>query len=72
MQSNNERNPPMFPTVVDKRHHQELDTIMGMTLRDHFAGLAMQSILTYSKASPGEMAKSAYQMADNMLIQRIK
>jgi hypothetical protein len=38
----------------------------GMTLRDHFAGLAMQGIL-YEDLDPPETAKHAYEMADAML-----
>ena len=42
-----------------------------MTLRDHFAGLAMQGIL-YEGLEPVETATYAYKMADAMLKERNK
>ncbi len=43
----------------------------GMTLRDHFAGLAMQSLVAYPddqlNMTYAEMAEWAYAMADAML-----
>ena len=44
----------------------------GMTLRDHFAGLAMQAIVT-AQPTCGDrprIAKGAYMMADAMLAER--
>ena len=45
----------------------------GMDLRDYFAGLAMQAILTNHKLEDCDddvVAKNAYQMADFMMEQR--
>ncbi|WP_447875843.1 hypothetical protein [Serratia fonticola] len=47
----------------------------GLTLRDHFAGLALQGMITTSGAPAlngfdgfeGHIAKAAYRMADEML-----
>ncbi len=46
----------------------------GISLRDHFAGLAMQGILTtLSKTvNPDSVAQMAYNMADAMLAEREK
>ena len=49
-----------------------------MTLRDHFAGLAMQGLLSYAATSgkyappDDELAREAYKMADAMLKERAK
>ena len=49
-----------------------------MTLRDHFAGLAMQGFLAYAATSgkyappDDELAREAYKMADAMLKERAK
>jgi len=49
-----------------------------MTLRDHFAGLAMQGLLSYAATSgkyappDDELAREAYKMADAMLLERSK
>ncbi len=45
----------------------------GMTLRDHFAGLAMQGLLSAdinNKWSEDDIAMSAYEQADAMLRER--
>jgi len=53
----------------------------SMTLRDHFAGLAMQGVLIddaihdesdIAKRWMGEIAKASYEMADAMLKERNK
>jgi len=50
----------------------------SMTLRDHFAGLAMQGFLAYAattgKYAPpdDELAREAYKMAEAMLKERAK
>lgn len=42
--------------------------IKGMTLRDHFAGLAMQGMLAaYENYTTCDLTKYAYQIADEML-----
>ena len=43
----------------------------GMTLRDHFAGLAMQGMVSTSN-NMNNIAKTAYDMADAMLEERNK
>ena len=49
-----------------------------MTMRDHYAGLAMQGFLAYAattgKYAPpdDELARESYKMADAMLKERIK
>ena len=49
-----------------------------MTMRDHFAGLAMQALITASVTEPGKVGPAdniseyAYRMADAMLKERIK
>jgi hypothetical protein len=43
----------------------------GMSLRDHFAGLAMQCVIAgNSDMSPETMAQEAYEAADAMLRER--
>ena len=45
----------------------------GMTLRDHFAGLAMQSLLIADGSTNWpQRAREAYEMADEMLKERSK
>lgn len=46
----------------------------GMTLRDWFAGMAMQSLMLAAKTSQDVdlLSKGAYQMADAMLKERDK
>lgn len=66
---------PAFPslkTTVNKSpgvYTSEVEP--GMTLRDHFAGLAMQAILgstnTPSTVDTVDVARDAYVMADDML-----
>ena len=49
-----------------------------MTMRDHFAGLALQGFLAYAattgKYAPpdDELARESYKMADAMLLERVK
>ncbi len=46
-----------------------------MTMRDHYAGLAMQSLIVVyrdDKNIVGEYSERAYQIADAMLKERIK
>jgi hypothetical protein len=55
------------PTYFTEEH------VVSMTLRDHFAGLAMQSILMSTKISDCRViSKDAYVMADAMLETRKK
>lgn len=55
----------------------KLVTFKGISLRDHFAGLAMQGIVACGKRWPGEttppeIAALAYRLADAMLKEREK
>lgn len=59
---------PAFPTATQSPY----DSIEpGMTLRDHFAGLAMQAAATNPTGADGftfsERAKWAYEQADAMI-----
>lgn len=62
---------PAFPTLADNGHAMNQD---GMTLRDWFAGKAMQSLMLAAKTSQDVdlLSKGAYQMADAMLKERSK
>jgi len=50
----------------------------SLTLRDHFAGLAMQGLLSYAATSgkyappDDELAREAYKMAEAMIKERAK
>jgi len=52
--------------------------VTAMTLRDYWAGLAMQGLLSYAATSgkyappDDELAREAYKMADAMLKERAK
>lgn len=60
------KNPPAFPTK------QPLTSdFLGLTMLDHFAGLAMQ-IMFAETIEPKDVAKDAYEMADAMLKERVK
>ena len=50
---------PAFP--------RSLDASSGMTLRDHFAALAMQGMGTLKGQVPIDVARRAYIMADALL-----
>ena len=63
-----QRSIPAFPKPVKNIHEQEQT---GMDLRDFFAALAMQGIITMDLTLE-KIAKLAYEMADHMLIQRNK
>ena len=52
-------------------HHSKSPLHHGMTLRDHFAGLAMQGMVSTSN-NMNNIAKTAYMMADAMLAEREK
>ena len=71
---------PAFPTLADNGHETNQD---GMTLRDWFAGKAMQSIILMwqnvpTSDVPSEIellrftAEDAYRFADAMLKERSK
>ena len=64
---------PAFPNSFNKDYPTEI--VGGMTLRDHFAGLAMQGEIAglninlhdYAYAELLPKAEAAYRMADAML-----
>ena len=69
---------PAFPCDLTMYDQEVVDEFQGMTLRDHFAGLAMQTILASQyedgiyvgdtdNDSEHMCANSAYMMADAML-----
>ena len=64
---------PAFPTLADNGHAMNQD---GMSLRDWFAGKAMQGMIACdTERSPEQVpiiVKSAYVMADAMLKERSK
>ena len=62
----NEENPKVYP-VINQGHVYE----SGMTLRDHFAGLAMQYFVNANNGNFTENdASQIYYIADAMLKQR--
>lgn len=76
---------PQGKTFVAGSQYVDMGTHGGMTLRDHFAGLAMQgmyacpTVLRFADGTPapdeitGEMiAQMAYEQADAMLAEREK
>ena len=59
-----------FPIIGSEYIHgrREIDPAEGMTIRDHFAGLAMQGIISTNAAlSADDAAKIAYQIAGAMI-----
>lgn len=73
-------NPPAFPqTFYDEKGHF-IDGFEGMSLLDHFAGLAMQAAYAHLSGEADHtkhwteegIAESAYEMADAMLKERAK
>ena len=74
-------NPPAFPTTWDTSYNSIMQTENGMTLRDHFAGLALQGMLCHStRYKPrvinsdenwhNAISEEAYEIADAMLKRR--
>lgn len=65
----NEKNPPVSPVALSTHHHH------GISLRDHFAALAMQGLLagdTNCQIPCATIAEMAYEQADYMLEERNK
>lgn len=60
---------PAFPCDLTMYDQEVVDEFQGMTLRDHFAGLAMQTMLGWDNDHTNwkTYAKDAYEMADAML-----
>ena len=76
LEMSKETGGPAFPMPASEWNGAD----SGMTLRDHFAGLALQGMITTSGAPAlngfdgfeGYMAKAAYKLADEMLKYRSK
>lgn len=62
---------PAFPLVFDDDTRATREIFSGMSLRDWFAGKAMQGLMDAAMPMP-EIAQAAYQMADAMLKERDK
>lgn len=64
---------PAYPSMRDMRHNPDFDHEPGMSLRDYFAAMAMQGILsgnppiTRERDCEMHVAIAAYAMADAML-----
>ena len=65
---------PAFPLVFDDDTKATREIFSGMSLRDWFAGMAMQALILAAKTSQDVdlLSKGAYQMADAMLKERSK
>ena len=67
---------PAFPTLTSGSHSSGTwlpDMTDGMSLRDWFAGMALQGMLAQGgEASPTDYAMAAFRMADAMLAERNK
>lgn len=63
-----EHNPPAFPIK------QPLSSdFLGLTMLDHFAGLAMHGdLISRPDLDANDVAMRAYEMADSMLKERAK
>jgi|688.fasta_scaffold1480938_1 hypothetical protein len=60
---------PAFPFWCDSNG---MANFQGMTLRDYFAAMAMQALLTRIEMSGAERARDAYIIANAMLAERNK
>ena len=72
MTNSNLTGGPAFPTLADNGHAMNQD---GMTLRDWFAGKAMQGLFAcpmQPQSGPEMYARDAYAVADAMLKERSK
>ena len=65
---------PAFPCDLTMYDQEVVNEFQGMTLRDHFAGQAMQGMFTseddsfmYTSKNFDYRAKQSYEMADAML-----
>ena len=70
-------NPPAFPSPTDRTQSGEVNSWQeyGMSMRDWFAGMALQGILaqpldSFCAFDPGLCAMSAFEYADAMLTAR--
>jgi hypothetical protein len=77
---NNPFNPPAFPRPISKLSNLHGDTVVnsqeGMTLRDHFAALAMVGLYSRQNARLGQKfdkdAEIFYKVADALLAERLR
>jgi hypothetical protein len=66
-------NTSLFGTFLSTAASGGKEFVGGMTLRDWFAGLAMQGIITDPNGPSNEtLAKWAYRVADTMIEERNK
>ena len=65
---------PAFPFIFDDAIAKQRHVYMGMTLRDWFAGKAMQSLILAAKDAKDidMLSAGAYHLADAMLKERGK
>lgn len=67
-------NPNAFPYVMpgDEKKGWDADVHEGMSLRDHFAGLAMQALITHYglEGTKKTLTETSYELADTMLEER--
>ena len=63
---------PAFPTTDFTHAGQIIPGSEGMTLRDWFAGMAMQAACGYPKVDRDYIVRASYAMADAMLKERAK
>ena len=61
-----------FPLVYDDETKGTREIHSGMTLRDWFAGKAMQGLCAGNSTNPQQIAQAAYIVADAMLKERSK
>lgn len=84
MEKEKPSNPSAFPYLRETSYSPSWESESGMTLRDHFAGLAMQgfigsgSYMAYSKSNIStkendeQLAIASYRISDAMLKERSK
>jgi hypothetical protein len=66
---------PAFPFVFDDMATRSRQIYTGMSIRDWFAGMAMQGLLAcpvQPQSGPDMYARDAYTLADAMLKERSK
>ena len=57
---------PAFPTSAEQSHNG-ISAGAGMTLRDYFAGKAMQALISATRTTTFDAGPLAYEIADTML-----
>lgn len=62
---------PAWPTARENTGNPDCSGT-GMTLRDYFAAAALSNSYTSSERAPEDVAKWAYQVADEMLKARVE